>query len=56
MFNSFVKAVSGLNPFGKAAETPSDVVIVPAGGIDEATLNNEGEPQHKPSRKGQETG
>ena len=45
MFNSFVKAVSGLNPFGKAAETPSDIVIVPEGGINDATLNNEGEPQ-----------
>ena len=29
MFNSFVKAVSGLNPSGKAAETTDDVVIVP---------------------------
>ena len=45
MFYSFVRAVSGLNPFGKAVEATNDVVIVPVGGIDEATLNNDGEPQ-----------
>ena len=48
MFNSFVRAVSGLNPFGKAAEATNDVVIVPVGGIDEATLNNDGKPQQAP--------
>ena len=42
MFNSFVRAVSGWNPFGKAAEATNDVVIAPVGGIDEATLNNDG--------------
>ena len=50
MFNSFVRAVSGLNPFGKAAETTNDIVV-PVGGIDEATLNNEGEPQQAPPER-----
>ena len=51
MFNSFVRAVSGLNPFGKAAETTNDIVVVSVGGIDEATLNNEGEPQQTPPER-----
>ena len=51
MFYSFVRAVSGLNPFGKAAEATNDVVIVPVGGIDEATLNNDGEPQQAPPER-----
>ena len=45
MFNSFVRAVSGLNLFWKAAEAINDAVIVPVGGIDEAALNNDDKPQ-----------
>ena len=51
MFNSFVRAVSGLNPFGKAAETTNDIVVIPVGGMNEATLNNEGEPQQAPPER-----
>ena len=51
MFNSFVRAVSGLNPLGKAAETNNDIVVVPVGGMNEATLNNEGEPQQAPPER-----
>ena len=51
MLNSFVRAVSGLNPFGKAAETTNDIVVVPVGGMNEATLNNEGEPQQAPPER-----
>ena len=40
MFNSFVRDVSWLNPFGKVAETASDIVVLPVGGMNEATLNN----------------
>ena len=50
MFNSFVRAGSGLNPFGKAVEATNDIVVS-AGGIDEATLNNEGEPQQAPPER-----
>ena len=46
-----MRAVSGLNPFGKAAESANDIVVVPVGGNDEATLNNEGEPQQAPPER-----
>ena len=51
MFNSFVRAASGLNPFGKAAYTTNDIVVVPVDSIDEASLNNEGEPQQAPPQR-----
>ena len=51
MFNSFVRAVSGENPFRKAAGATNGIVVVPVGGIDEATLNNENEPQQTPPER-----
>ena len=51
MFNSFVRDVSWLNPFGTVAETTSDIVVLPVGGMNEATLNNEQAPPERERRQ-----